>query len=462
MRRSRSGAGWRLVVVLGCCIGLLAPLGAVPAQADVFRSPSTGTHHVIGAILQRYQATGGPAGVHGYPVTDELPTPDRYGRYNHFQHGSIYWSPGTGAHSVLGAIRDRWAQMGWERSVLGYPLASETSTPDGRGRYSHFQGGLVYWTPATGAHAVYGAIRERWAQMGWETSVLRFPTTSELSTPDGRGRYNHFQHGSIYWSPATGAHAVFGAIRDRWAQMGWETSALGFPTSGEYAVSGGRAQDFQFGSIGWTPSGGTYLRGATQVGGGPLPLGVSPPGTQAITVTAAPGSTWGVLTAWERTANGWRAVLGPTAARVGSAGIGVAREGLARTPAGTFALTEAFGRLPDPGSALPYRRVDGHDWWVGDVRSPRYNEHVRCAPGSCPFDERASENLWAMGVVYDNAVVIDYNRPAAVPGAGSAFFLHVANQFATGGCVALDPGNLQALLRWLRPEARPVMSIGIG
>lgn len=394
--------------LLAACIGFGVPAAAAPAAADVFSSPTTGTHHVIGAILGQYRATGGPAGIHGYPTTSERATPNGIGRYNHFQFGSIYWAPATGAHSVYGSIRGRWSQMGWEKSILG------------------------------------------------------FPTTSELPTPDGRGRFNHFQGGSVYWAPGVGAHAVYGAIRGRWAQMGWETSALGFPTTDELPMAGGRVQHFQYGSIGWSPAQGTFLLGDSRIGGGPLPLGVTPPGGQAITVVAPPGATTGTLTTWEETPQGWRVVHGPMPARLGSAGIGIAREGSARTPAGTYRLSEAFGRLGNPGTALPYRLVDRNDWWVSDVRSPFYNEHARCAPGTCPFDERVSENLFGVGAVYDHAVVFDYNRPRAVPGAGSAFFLHVWNQWATGGCVAIDRGQLQAIMRWLHPHANPVISIGIG
>jgi L,D-peptidoglycan transpeptidase YkuD (ErfK/YbiS/YcfS/YnhG family) len=408
---TRSSSRLRLsAVLLAACIALGIPAAASPAAADVFSSPATGSHSVIGAILGEYRAMGGPAGIHGFPLTDERATPNGVGRYNHFQVGSIYWTAATGAHSVFGAIRDRWASMGWEKSRLG------------------------------------------------------FPTTGDLGTPDGRGRYNHFQGGSIYWTAATGAHAVYGGIRTRWSQMGWETSALGYPTSEEMPFQGnGRIQHFQYGSIAWAPGTGAYIHGAVRVGGWPMPLGVTPPGTQAITVVAAPGATTGTLTAWERGGDGfWREVLGPIPARLGSAGIGIASEGSARTPAGTYRMTEAFGRQANPGTALPYRRVDGNDWWVSDVRSSRYNEHARCAPGTCPFNERVSENLYGVGAVYDHAVVFDYNRPGAVPGAGSAFFLHIANQWATGGCVAIDRGSLQAIMRWLRPDAQPVISIGIG
>ena len=189
-----------------------------------------------------------------YPLTDETATPAPPGRYNHFQGGSIYWTPATDSHEVHGAIRAKWASLGWERSFLGYPTTDESTTPDGVGRYNHFQGGSIYWTPATGAREVHGAIRARWSGIGWERSFLGYPLTDETTTPDGVGRYNHFQGGSIYWTPTTGAHEVHGAIRNLWASMGWERSFLGYPTSDELSTEDGigRYSEFQRGSIYWS------------------------------------------------------------------------------------------------------------------------------------------------------------------------------------------------------------------
>ena len=169
----------------------------------------------------------------GYPITDELKASDKRGRYNHFQNGSIYWTPDTGAHEVHGLIRNKWADLGWERSFLGYPITDELTTPDRIGRFNHFEGGSIYWTPDTGAHEVHGAIRNKWADLGWERSFLGYPVTDELVTPDKTGRYNHFQGGSIYWTPQTNAHEVHGAIRNKWAEWGWEQGFLGYPMTDE-------------------------------------------------------------------------------------------------------------------------------------------------------------------------------------------------------------------------------------
>lgn len=195
-----------------------------------------------------------------------------------------------------------------------------------------------------------------------------------------------------------------------------------------------------------------------------LPLGVDPgSSTQVITVVApSSGSTTATLTAWQLGAGGWTAVVGPVAARIGRDGVGVATEDSSRTPGGTFGLTEAFGRAGDPGTALPYRVIDNADWWVSDAKSSLYNQHTRCAPGTCPFDESAGEHLFDAGASYNYAVVIDYNRSPAVPGRGSAFFLHVTNGAPTVGCVAVPQSSLVAIMRWLDPAARPLISIGVG
>lgn len=180
--------------------------------------------------------------------------------------------------------------------------------------------------------------------------------------------------------------------------------------------------------------------------------------TQVITVAAAPGASSGTLSAWQRQPSGqWMRVFGPMPARVGSAGIGAAREGSKRTPAGTYPLTLAFGRLADPGTRLPYFKTDTKDWWDSNVHSPTYNTHVRrsTSPGG------ASENLYNVGTAYNYAVNIGYNLQR-VPGAGSAFFLHVSTGGATAGCVAIGQSSLQAILRWLDPAQHPVIDMRTG
>jgi len=228
-------------------VGRPAGLGAGPAAVST--TP----------ISQHWSALGGAAGILGGPLTGELTTPNRAGQYTHYQGGSIYATASTGPREVHGAIRDTWAQQGWEASSLGFPATDEVSLARG-GRFNQFQGGSIYWAPGLGAHDVRGEIRTSWGRLGWENSALGYPVTGEL--PDARGgRFNHFQNGSIYWTRALGAHEVRGVIRATWAGLGWEQSSLGYPTTDERALpdGSGRYSDFQHGRITWTAATGRVV-----------------------------------------------------------------------------------------------------------------------------------------------------------------------------------------------------------
>ena len=96
---------------------------------------------------------------------------------------------------------------------------------------------------------MWGTIRDRWAALGWENGPLGYPTTGEIFGLRAGGCGQVFQGGTIYWNPATGAHPVWGAIRDRWAALGWENGPLGYPTTDERPVRGGVEQRFQGGVL---------------------------------------------------------------------------------------------------------------------------------------------------------------------------------------------------------------------
>lgn len=205
----------------------------------------------------------------GKPVTVEQVCPDKVGHYRHYEgtnHGgaSIYWHPQAGAHLVYGLIRSKWAALGWETSPLGYPTCDESNAGSGKGRFNNFQGGTIIWKQNTSqAFAVYGSIYAKWGEKKWDTGFLGFPLTDELGTPDGIGRFNHFEGGSIYWTPATGAHIVLGMIREAWKAQGWETGRLRYPRTDEL-VEGtngeGKYNLFEGGEIHWTPEGGAKVK----------------------------------------------------------------------------------------------------------------------------------------------------------------------------------------------------------
>ncbi|WP_369070585.1 LGFP repeat-containing protein [Kineococcus terrestris] len=238
--RRASAAAVLTAAVLGS--GLL---GAAPAGAATRDYPcGAGTCTVRGAVLDKYDSLGAERSRLGPPVTSEALLPA--GAFSVFRGGSIYWTPGTGAHVVEGRIRDRWGSLGWEGGVLGWPTTDEI--PIRGGVVQKFTGGLVYFSPATGAREVRGAILERYGATRNENGELGYPVSGENTLPGGA--FTEFQGGSIYWSPRTGAHVVKGFIREWWvfgagAEGGW----LGYPRTGEYPVPGGVQQDFEGGQV---------------------------------------------------------------------------------------------------------------------------------------------------------------------------------------------------------------------
>ncbi|MGP3708478.1 N-acetylmuramoyl-L-alanine amidase [Gordonia paraffinivorans] len=146
---------------------------------------------------------------------------------------------------------------------------------DGKGRFVEYDNAHIYFHPATGAFAVPHAdpsipgsgIFEAWAARGWESGPLGYPVRdfTHIEAHGVKGAVQAFQGGVLYVAddPKIGAHPVWGVIGQRWAVEGYEKGPLGWPTSDEYDNStGGRRQDFQFGSLEWDPTGAVKHIGA--------------------------------------------------------------------------------------------------------------------------------------------------------------------------------------------------------
>ncbi|WP_245649638.1 LGFP repeat-containing protein [Nocardia shimofusensis] len=156
------------------------------------------------------------------------------------------------------AIGTRYAELAGPTGPLGDCRSGEYDS-DG-GRVQDFDNGAIYWTDKTGGWEVYGLIGAEYDRMGGPESAVRWPVSGELATPGGAGRFNRFQNGNIYHSPA-GTHAVYGAIFDEWARQGYENGRLGFPTSDEQDVPTGRRMDFERGWIEWNSATGQVTTG---------------------------------------------------------------------------------------------------------------------------------------------------------------------------------------------------------
>ncbi|APT93399.1 hypothetical protein CPHO_11445 [Corynebacterium phocae] len=217
------------------------------AAGTAYWKPDLGAFTLFGAINARYAEVGGPNSWLGFPKTNEQVTPDGIGRYVHFEHGSIYWSPETGAWAIPGDMVAAWGKDGFENGPLGYPTGPVKQV--GEGYQQEFAGGLLTRNPDKSNTVVFGAIGAKYRELGGAASKLGFPTTGEMKI--NGGAFQKFDKGNIYWSPKTGAHMVeYGDIFNAWGNHGWEQGKFGWPTADFAEIpAGGLVQEFEHGEI---------------------------------------------------------------------------------------------------------------------------------------------------------------------------------------------------------------------
>jgi uncharacterized protein with LGFP repeats len=218
-------------------------------QGGTVYSSSAGTFVVSGQALTTWDVQGREAGSLGYPTRDAFCGLRSSGCFQDFTGGSVYWTPTTGAHVVSGTTRTAWGASGWELGALGYPTADQVCGLPGGGCSQQFQGGSVTGTPATGAHAVSGAIGTLWTTAGKESGALGYPTRDVFCGLTRSGCFQDFQNGSVYTTPTAGTHAVSGALRTYWGTQGWELGTLGYPTGDAVTTSGEITQRFEGGTV---------------------------------------------------------------------------------------------------------------------------------------------------------------------------------------------------------------------
>jgi uncharacterized protein with LGFP repeats len=126
----------------------------------------------------------------------------------------------------------------------------------GTGFRKRYRGCDIYYSEATGAHEVHGAIREKYRLFGEADGSLGLPTSDEQDAQDAKalgdqkGRFNKFEHGAIYWSPRTGSKAIYRPDHLRkWASTGGEIGPLGYPVADTHAY-GSHGSDLL--SVCWT------------------------------------------------------------------------------------------------------------------------------------------------------------------------------------------------------------------
>ncbi len=130
------------------------------------------------------------------------------------------------------------------------------------------------------------------------------------------------------------------------------------------------------------------------------------------------------------------------------------REGDGATPRGIHRLV---GMLYRPDRIAPPAEwaapIGPGDLWTDDPTASDYNRLV-----SAPYPH-SHEVLRRADPLYDLVILTDWNWPDAVPGRGSAIFIHQWRRpgFPTEGCLALCRTDLLAIARRITRQTRLII-----
>ena len=189
-------------------------------------------------------------------------------------------------------------------------------------------------------------------------------------------------------------------------------------------------------------------------------------------------STTATLRTFERARGGWREIDHAAPVVIGHAcsawGLGlnppqgggpIKREGDGRSPAGVFAIGEAFGYAPTLATALTYKPMQSTNWCVDVSGSPYYNRIVDARTVGGAAVKGATEHM-RLDIFnhgdqrYREGFVIE-NNAQQKPMGGSCVFAHLwkSPDSTTTACTAMADATMDRLLRWLKPAEHPVFAL---
>ena len=132
------------------------------------------------------------------------------------------------------------------------------------------------------------------------------------------------------------------------------------------------------------------------------------------------------------------------------------KEGDGATPFGTHTITGMLYRPDRMARPTDWAVAIGPcDLWSDDPKAADYNTMVRA-----PYPH-SHETLRRADPLYDLVILTNWNWPYAVPGRGSAIFIHQWRRrgFPTEGCIAFARADLPHIARRLKPTSRLIVPL---
>lgn len=194
---------------------------------------------------------------------------------------AIYYLNGT-SYAVLKGEMNKYDSRGQDNFAL---ITSDSQTAAGGLTYNEIEAadnpavtGIIIAT-SSGVFIVIGEIYKEYVRLRRWEGALQYPISNEGNLTSGKGRYSMFKGGQIYWSPTTGAHGFWGKQDKLYANAGYDTGWLGLPLQSVDQQSQNGVMSFENGQISVYSTCARYLRNSVTVyvNGNPIPAGQSIP-----------------------------------------------------------------------------------------------------------------------------------------------------------------------------------------
>lgn len=176
----------------------------------------------------------------------------------------VLLSPTAGASpesDAQDAITAAWEANGGAGSRLGTQQGAVYSV--GGGFAADYTGGKIFFTPDTGARAMYGPILDKYETAGGpDGSDLGFPDSNQttgLAGPDSQFiEFGAVGHPLIFFTPEHGAFVVRGPINAAWDTLHSSAGPLGPPAGDETFAGDVVSQKFAAGELSWNRKTNSY------------------------------------------------------------------------------------------------------------------------------------------------------------------------------------------------------------
>jgi LGFP repeat len=121
-------------------------------NADIYWKQDLGAFEVHGSIKDKYRPL---IPMLGFPISDEnsiLKNGREIGRSSNFESGTIFWSGQSGAHEMHGMLLKAYLSAEFEgpAGILGFPTSDETNSKNDKYRFNNFQNGVLIFSMVDG------------------------------------------------------------------------------------------------------------------------------------------------------------------------------------------------------------------------------------------------------------------------------------------------------------------------